>query len=566
MGNDCSVQEPIYNYTFNFTKLRSTTEHFINDESNDEMFTFNVCGISTRKCNNQTAAACLRKRDGNEIVLGYIDKLLWNNGRIHFAYQGEKCAGNPALNYTLNVLLQCDYRGVQKDFITVFPRGHDGVKQCEFTAVYRTSASCMDIPENVKNAKCIVKDKNGHSFNLNPLGNTNNEVDRSGTDDTFIINICKPVLYGHDSMCPAGSSICLKNSTETDITKMYKNYGSMTSDPVFEDNKIVITMTSNELCNGTEKFSSIIEFMCKKDAELLNTAPKFERKMGCTNLFIWETAHACVDVISCVAGEFDFRSLAGISYNASNPNNTDEYINFGVCSSPGDPCMENSGSCLVKKSNGQSTQVGGLNKKLQLNPAGLPFLLYENGAVCKDINTKQSTLIDFICADDAQDEGAVLIEDKKDSCQYVIHFKTLLACPGTSVCKGNTFDGNGEVDLTRLIDFESNYIARINETTLPKETTPVEYHLNVCRPLNSKYSLNCHGGSGACRTVKEDGKFEKELSMGYPNHLISVSKELGESKAELRYFKGSQCPGDEHNNITTSIKFFCDEKAGLVSF
>lgn len=561
MGNDCSVKEPIYNYTFNFTKLRSTTEHFVNDETNNEMFTFNVCGVSSRKCNNQTAAACLRKRDGSEIVLGYTDKLLWNNGRIHFAYQGEKCAGDTTLNYTLDVLLQCDYRGVQKDFITVFPRVR--ANQCAFTAVYKSPSSCVDVPDNVKNAKCIAKDKNGHSFNLNPLGNTNNEVEKTGSHDMFIINICKPVLYGHESMCPAGSSICFKNSTETDITKMYKNYGSMTTDPIFEDNKIVITFTSNEPCTSTEKYSSMIEFMCKKDAE--STVPKFERQMGCINLFIWETAHACVDVISCVAGEYDFRSLAGISYNASNPNNTEEYINFGICSSPGDPCMENSGSCLVKKSNGQSTQAGGMNKKLQLNAAGLPFILYENGAVCKDINTKQSTLIDFICADDVMDEGAVLIEDKKDSCQYVIHFKTLLACPGTSVCKGNTFDGNGEVDLTRLIDFDSNYIARINETTLPKETTPVEYHLNICRPLNSKYSLNCHGGSGACRTVKENGKFEKELSMGYPTHLLSVSKVLGESKAELRYFKGSQCPEDEHNNITTSIKFFCDEKAGLVS-
>lgn len=557
------VKEPIYNNTFNFTKLKSTTEHFVNDETQNEMFTFNVCGVSTRKCNNQTAAACLRQKNGKEIILGYTDQLLWKNGRIHFAYQGEKCDGNPALNYTLNVLLQCDYRGVQKDFITVFPRGHDENKQCEFTIVYRTSASCMGIPENVKNAKCIVSDKNGHSFNLNPLGNSNNEVDKYGTDESFIINICKPVLYGHDSMCPAGSSICFKNCSETDITKMYKNYGSMTSDPVFEDNKIVVTMTSNEICNKTSTFSSIIEFMCKKDAE--NSAPKFERTMGCINFFIWETVHACVDVTACVAGEFDFRSLAGISYNASNPNNTDEFITFGVCSSPGDPCMENSGSCLVKKSNGQSTQIGGLSKKIELNQAGRPFIHYINGAVCKDINTKQSTLIDFICADDVLDEGAVLIEDKKDTCQYVIHFKTLLACQGTSVCKGNTLDGNDEVDLTRLIDFDSNYIARINETTLPKETTPVEYHLNVCRPLNSKYSLNCHGGSGACRTIKEDGKFEEELSLGYPNYKVSVTKQFGEPKAELRYFKGSQCPEDKDLNITTSIKFICDEKAGLVS-
>ncbi|CAO1430533.1 unnamed protein product [Diamesa serratosioi] len=566
-GIDCTVKEPIYNHIFNFTKLKSTTEHFVNDETQNEMFTFNVCGVSTRKCNNETAAACLRQPHGKEIILGYTDQLLWNNGRIHFAYTGEKCAGNPAINYTLNVLLQCDYREVQKDFITVFPRGHDKDKQCEFTAVYRTSSSCMDLPENVKSAKCLVTDNNGHTLNLNPLGNTNNEIEKAGSDEIFIISICKPVLYGHDSMCPAGSSICFKNSSETDITKQYRNYGSMTSDPIFKDNKIIITMTSTEFCTKSETFSSIIEFMCKKNAD--HTVPKFERTVGCTHFFIWETVYACVDVTSCIAGEFDFRSLSGISYNikmnASNPNNTDEYISFGICSSPGDPCMENSGSCIVKKSNGQSTQAGELNKKLELNHAGRPFILYENGALCKDINTKQSTLIDFICADNVLDEGVVLIEDKTDTCQYVIHFKTLLACQGISSCKGNTMDGNGEVDLTRLIDFDSNYIARINETTLPKEKTPIEYHLNICRPLNSKYSLNCHGGSGACRTIKEDGKFEHELSLGYPGYIVSVHSVLGEPKAEIRYFKGSQCPDDKDLNITTSIKFFCDEKAGLGS-
>ncbi len=36
---------------------------------------------------------------------------------------------------------------------------------------------------------------------------------------TFVINVCKPVLYGHKDMCPPGSSVCLENSNELNLSK-----------------------------------------------------------------------------------------------------------------------------------------------------------------------------------------------------------------------------------------------------------------------------------------------------------------------------------------------------------
>lgn len=48
------------------------------------------------------------------------------------------------------------------------------------------------------------------------------------TDNTtFVINVCKPVLYGHEDMCPPGSSICLQNNNESNLSKKLVRHKSL---------------------------------------------------------------------------------------------------------------------------------------------------------------------------------------------------------------------------------------------------------------------------------------------------------------------------------------------------
>lgn len=51
-------------------------------------------------------------------------------------------------------------------------------------------------------------------YNLTYLYRT---LDRQG--NVFVINICKPVLYGENAMCPADSSICFLNLQEKNYKK-----------------------------------------------------------------------------------------------------------------------------------------------------------------------------------------------------------------------------------------------------------------------------------------------------------------------------------------------------------
>lgn len=52
------------------TSLRSDLAYFIKSSDQPETFVFNVCGAMTKKCNNQTAAACVTDAAKKEVVFG----------------------------------------------------------------------------------------------------------------------------------------------------------------------------------------------------------------------------------------------------------------------------------------------------------------------------------------------------------------------------------------------------------------------------------------------------------------------------------------------------------------
>jgi insulin-like growth factor 2 receptor len=490
------------------------------------------------------------------LVLGFRDKLYWNDGSLRFSYVGEKC--RDGANYTLDVMLHCDYSGQKKDFLGAF---HES-ESCSAHIFMQTPAACLPAVDNLLKQNCVVKSPSGDVFNFNSLRNYNHKVD--GKDGkSFVIGICNPVLYGHQVACDTGASVCMIDSNAKEPKDKYKSVGVMTQDLKYEDNFISLTMTSSEKCSGDKTYSSRIMFECDQLATV--SYPTYHSTIDCLHSFSWPTQLACPQKKSCQVSDvdtgvsFDFSSLANVQYEAVNTNNTEEKILFSVCSPAKEPCLQNSGSCVVKTRNNQSTLAGLVNSELKLNGKN-PYLLYEGGASCKVTGSKLSTRIDFICADNATDEGAVAIED---GCAITIHFKTMLACEFIKNCVTKTSDDQ-EIDLRPLIDFEGNYIATVNKETLPKEVAPVQYLLNVCRPLNSKYSLNCHGSAGACRTeIETDGKHEREMSLGHPDYSLATRK-VGETyKVTMKYFDGATCPTDKSENVTTKINFFCDEKVGL---
>lgn len=86
--------------------------------------------------------------------------------------------------------------------------------------MWRTPNVCHPLSAPLNSNTCQAKDsKTNHIFNLMPLSAlyNSNVIFKNGLH--FIINVCKPVMYGHSEMCPQNSSICLVNTTETDLKK-----------------------------------------------------------------------------------------------------------------------------------------------------------------------------------------------------------------------------------------------------------------------------------------------------------------------------------------------------------
>ncbi|XP_062539361.1 cation-independent mannose-6-phosphate receptor [Armigeres subalbatus] len=547
VGKNCIVTEPLYNVTFNFSSLNSELAHHIKSDIN-EQFMFDVCDHLAFKCNGISGgAACLKRNDNTQVLLGRESQLHLTDGRIHFNFSnGEECRNGR--NYSLDIILMCSYSSVEEP-LSVIPYSVD---QCGYFMFWTTKLACTPLPARVKANECAVKDETGYTFNLLPLSHTRHHVpDRSGSH--FFVTACKPAHYGHMSMCPPGSSVCYFNSSESDYTKTYHDYGQTDPNPTIENNKLVMNFnSSNESCQNSK-----IIFEC--DPGAIEEVPEYVAKEGCVHLFEWRTPLACKKKESCAVLDansgmlFNMSSLAGQKYTVKEANKTYEFV---VCKNVGSQCAGSSGACEITKDNTEAIGLGNLNDELLFNITGAPYLLYKSGSICKQ-DQRWSTKIEFICE---TDKGAKtepkLVEN--NNCEIIIQMETVLACKKQVSCVATNMSNDLEIDLSPLSSSEHNYEALVNDTLAIAKNR--KFFLNVCRPLLSTYGLGCPGGSAACMAVQSgtDLTPKEELSMGFPD----VSSIIVGNKVQLKYLRGSVCPQDNETNISTEIEFYCQPKAG----
>ncbi|XP_017092786.2 cation-independent mannose-6-phosphate receptor isoform X1 [Drosophila bipectinata] len=582
---ECKLKEPIYGSTFDFNGLHSDLAHVIESPSNgNDKFDFNLCGNLTKTCNGESNVAACLKKNGKEYILGRQHELHYKDGKMYFKYKGgAKCENgtkeNP--NYQLHLILSCDYTvDVQPIHITPYSD-----EACSYYITYETPLACLSIPDAQQSNSCSVKDpKSDLTFDLMPLSD-NNYRTSNRQNQFFLINVCKPVLYGQNSMCPPGSSICLFDPKETDFKKRFTNLGNSQSRPVVENGQLLLRHESPTPCahNSSVNYTSVIYFSC--DKEIRNAHPEFSGlgADSCTYLFNFATPLACKDLKPCTAftSTNQHLDLSSLSTKPAHTLNKDgRNYTVAVCANAGNPCQENGGACYEQ--NSTTISLGNSNSQLRFNQSGSLYLLYENGAECPTPtgNKRWSTKIEFVCANNATKDNASagntdtealkIIEDS--NCQLLIQYQTPLACREPIRCQASiyvdhTTDGLGSsgdelIDLTPLISASDNYEARVElpasmEHLVPKST---KFFLNVCRPLVPKYQLGCAGGSAACMAkVAANGAPEEERSMGFP--LVSLSRR-NRTSAELLYVKGDPCPMDNKTDLSTRILFNCNMRAG----
>ncbi|XP_055522512.1 cation-independent mannose-6-phosphate receptor [Wyeomyia smithii] len=354
-GENCVIKEPLYNTTFNLSGLNSDLAHHATSDIN-EKFIFDVCDQLDTKCHGVSGgAACLRRRNGTEILLGIKSTLQFVDGRLHFNFSGgERCREDK--NYTFDIILMCSY-GVETEPMNVVPYSED---QCNYFMFWTTQLACAPLPDRVKNNECAVKDATGHTFNLLPLSHVNHHVsDRNGSH--FFVTICKPVHYGHMTMCPPGVSVCYVNDTEENYERKFHDYGQTDPNPTIENGKLVMNLLSKE---GSCQSSKII-FEC--DPKATEEIPEYVGQEHCTYLFSWRTSLACKKQEPCAVMDpisglvFNMSSLANQKYTVGQG---DSLYEFSICKSAKSQCPEQSGACQLTPNNSQAMNVGAINDVL----------------------------------------------------------------------------------------------------------------------------------------------------------------------------------------------------------
>uniref|UniRef100_A0A1A9VUT5 MRH domain-containing protein n=1 Tax=Glossina austeni TaxID=7395 RepID=A0A1A9VUT5_GLOAU len=301
-SNDCFLTEPVYQHKFDFSVLRSDFAHLTVSDSGD-IFEFNICGNLSRTCHNRIdTAACLKRSNAQEFVLGTHHELNYHN-----------------------VLQMSD-------------------DACSFYITFETPFACLPEPKTILGRNCSIEDsKTGLTYELGSLSDTNyRTTDRQG--NAFIINICKPVLYGENAMCPSGSSVCFVDLNSKDYKKKFFDYGLAHAQPVIDNGQLIMRHISLTPCNGSTNYSSTIYFYCDKDVK--NAHPELMGYHGCLYEFSFATPLACNDLAPCTAVTHgnEILDLSSLKDKTFTLQQDKQNYKFGVCSHPGEPCMESDGS------------------------------------------------------------------------------------------------------------------------------------------------------------------------------------------------------------------------------
>uniref|UniRef100_A0A182Y4Y1 MRH domain-containing protein n=1 Tax=Anopheles stephensi TaxID=30069 RepID=A0A182Y4Y1_ANOST len=548
-GTDCTIREPLYNVTFDFNALSSDLNHHVTSEENGERFFFNVCDKDQPAKDNRTDPRAYLMRHGTKITLGYEPHLQLDNGRMQFSFVGEPC-GNGS-HYTLDIILLCSYERTP-DALRVIPHTPD---QCRYFIFWDTPLACQPLPTALETNRCTVRDgTNRHLYNLLPLGSANHEVPLPD-GARFVVSVCKPVRYGHLTMCPPGVGVCLVNGTN------YLDYGQAVPDPKIDaSGRLVMEMRSKSgPCPN-----SLIVFECGKE-EGVDTGPVYRgRKDNCTHEFVWRTSLACRDTRPCsvsnpITGtQYDLSLLANRTYTLTSRDNRTYEV--GVCHIPASShCPLDAGACEVSPK--QSVGLGVISDELQYETTGAPYLLYRSGAVCDAASGRRwETRLEFICETDPVGGGRtgtivppIVVENGE--CQLVVHFETVLVCePALMACGAyNESTIDQYVDLSPLMDSTRNYEARASGAN-----KDLRYFLNVCRPLVPQYGLSCRGGAAACEAIFDGVTARNETTLGFPDVSLVVAGDT----VLMKYLRGDPCPQDPVTNLSTTVTFHCLATAG----
>ncbi|KAL4233045.1 Cation-independent mannose-6-phosphate receptor [Mactra antiquata] len=493
-------------------------------------------------------------------------RLSYADGELTLTYKGgELCNHNRFKRQTIiNFICDQTAGNGQPEYI----REND----CTYFFEWKTRYACLDHP---RDEACRVNYK-GQRYDMSSLVKStgvnwqalheNNE--KYGTGN-YYINICHNILQTEGaSRCDPGAAICYRETQST------FNLGRYESAPVYNNitNSTQITYTNGDICKGSTRRSSTINFYCKQGES--ESAPVLIDKTDdtCFYTFEWHTESACAlkkyhgtnCQIHADGISFDLTPLKkapGGSYTVDSNTDVDHEYFINICgpvihTNCDNLGIKDVGICQqpVAGKSGDSFVTGQWTSEMTYYD-GMINLTYVGGTPYHNAaQTPRRSEIVFICDLDADIGTPIFMSEVQSDHYYAFEWRTSYACPHAPVqCSivdpktGKEYDLSG---LTRLPS-QDNWSIKGPGTT--------KYYINVCQPLNKVGGNLCDPFAAFCRTTINNNEEQAELrDMG---HVIDGVKIEGDNRLSLTYEGGSCNNGSATVPYRTNIQFLCRQGA-----
>ncbi|BFZ10294.1 hypothetical protein BsWGS_13333 [Bradybaena similaris] len=564
-GSDCKVVDPLYNFEFDLSSLRRSSDDY-NISASGYHFLLNVCGPLVKgNCGTAPVAACQTGPSLQEPVhIGApSDKLKYNMGQISLIYSDGKGSCHHTFTRSTIINFICDHSQTGN----TVPQYVQESSDCTYMFEWRTSAACP--PHQISD--CTFK-HGDDIFDLSRLARVDGNYERVYNESkvSYIINVCRSLVHKIGQTCPFSAAACMINLTETDIKKRFHNIGEVSSQSItYEHGLLMLRYDQGELCeDGKTRRSTVILFQCDPNTDALGSPGNHFTLNGCEEHFMWTSSAACplqkttdstAGFGSCQVTNpntgyvFDLSDLKKSSGYKTYDREGHEFT-LNVCAglSSASPCTNGTGSCQVRQTGDKTGVSAGQANANLIYRDGLIMLNYSTGDVCDTSKAARSTYINFVCAPGAG-AGLPVFIDQSANCLYYFDWHTQLVCETELACEVTT-DAGYTLDLSALVKKSGKYNVLVNSGG---QLQGVIY-INLCRPLNPIYGTLCPAGSGAC--LVRTG--HKPLSLGHVDAAPVWDSTLKHVK--LTYTNGDPCPSNPKVNMTSVILLTCGSQEQLV--
>ncbi|XP_070781683.1 cation-independent mannose-6-phosphate receptor [Enoplosus armatus] len=562
-GDDCKVEDPQAELSFDLSPLSKAAGGFYNLSSGNYDYYINVCGpVNVVNCPDKAGACQVEKSSWS---LGQANsRLSYYDGLIQLTYSNGSQyndEGHTLRSTLISFLCDPEAGAGKPEFQT----------EDKYTYNFRwyTSYACPERPH-----ECLVTDPNTlDQYDLSSLSRSTSGSNWQAMDlsDTlnlkkYYINICRPINAVPG--CDRHASVCqmkyiFEQGSPKEVVSV-SNMGMSKRGPIIEGrDRLLLEFTGGSVCMSDGQklaYTTHIHLVCSRGA--VSTSPRFLMYQNCTANFMWETSAACAITTtknnSCAVVdpntgfEFNFQLLATKTGYKTNANGKDFLVN--ICSEVAE-CGQGMAGCELE--DGHPSSPVGVEKTLQYSTDGLLKLTYK-GPLDSPTATRDTFTINFVCDLNAQTGSLKLLrEDMSSLPHHVVHdalfeFSTALACvPAPVDCRISDSHGN-EYDLSHLTrdGDDSPWIAI--DTDVVKSRS---FYINVCKPLPPMKECPV-GPLGACGLI--DGR---SYNLGY---VQSSPQAAGDGSISIVYQNGERCGST--SRYSTRIILQCDDNPGSPMF